>query len=163
MIKIHTHQSESGETAYLWNVSSRKQLGSRGLEVQLIQYLLFSRSRFLADGAYGIGEVDGNWGRKTETYMEINVRKSRISNQFVDDHYISPMPPGETSFNNGQKSYKLSALQYGYIVHMAKVNPDSADLDTRTENEIILGMPDDGFCPSQLAAALRTAKAANGL
>ncbi len=154
---LSEHRDVDFVTTKLWNVEIPLGPGGSGMDVKLLQYLLYTYSYLKDDGAYELYEVDGIWGSRTSAALAVleNDRDSAA----VADGYVTPLPPlviadgGHGIGPGGYYAPKLMMLQYYYtqVRTGAEINYIGSPLLGPT----VLAMPDDGVCPGDLASALR--------
>jgi hypothetical protein len=162
MAQVSWMQYSTTDYLNFWNIADRLSPGSKGDDVKLLQYLLYWFNVQSGNFAYTLGDVDGDWGPRTSAavaaleqtgpnFIVPDAAMGIGAGPFVADGVVDVVPGlGYTSILG---PYKLFALQTNYAtLH----NVDISDHNAR--GLCLMAMPDDGFCPDDLAYALNAAK-----
>ncbi|TBW41325.1 peptidoglycan-binding protein [Siculibacillus lacustris] len=135
-----------------WNIDRQIGPGSHGEDVRFAQYLLVYWS-YTFELGYEISEVDGYWGGRTSAVVRAMEQNTRW--RVVRDGYISPIPEPFVHNTASNKSFKFDILLENYTRRATGFGINQ--LSNERVNAVMRGIPNDGYCPPALAAALRRA------
>ena len=157
-----------GTKSLKWNVDSRIGRGgsSLGVDVKLVQYLLFRSGLGGPDGSFlDHDKINGIWDPHSMSALK---RWEKVhSKRIVVDGAIDRMKPGQTDGSISRKRYKMGILNGEYVrsvIGMDVITAHSQGLISPDEiNEVIMRMPENEDVPGDLALALKTARSASGV
>jgi hypothetical protein len=145
------------ETNFIWNVEQRVGPGSSGDDVRLVQYLLAMwGADYSIPGVIVLDDVSGSWDSKTSASMALF--EKNLTSAALADGVVDPMPPDTVGFSAARSSYlyKIYSLQWAYSQKRGR-----HDL-LEVESEVVMDIPNDVTCPTDLSYALIAAQTKAG-